>query len=175
MIVFDLKCSHGHMFEAWFGSSRDYDEQKARKLVSCPLCNDPKVEKAAMAPAVGAKGNQRDDRPASPAQAPDSGRASGPASSPVPVARAVATMGAEEAAQLQAVIGKLAEVQAQLLENSAWVGPAFADKARAMHYGDEPKASIHGTTNVEEAQALLEEGIAVAPLPIPVVPPGERN
>jgi hypothetical protein len=166
MIVFDLKCSQGHTFEAWFGSSSDYDDQKGRGLVSCPLCNSPKVEKAVMAPAIAAKGNQRQDR--APAPVP----ASGPSA---PSGRSVATMGTEDTAKLQAVIEKLAEVQAQLLRNSSWVGDGFADKARAMHYGDEPQESIHGTTNVEEAQALIEEGIAVAPLPIPVVPPGERN
>lgn len=176
MIVFDLKCSHGHVFEAWFGSSRDYDDQQARGLVSCPLCDDRRVEKAAMAPSVAAKGNQRDGRVA---QAPevaeaDSAPAAVPAAAPS-AGRAVATMGAEEAAKLQAVIGKLVEVQAQLLKSSSWVGKGFADKARAMHYGEEPKASIHGITDVEEAQALIDEGIAVAPLPIPIVPPSERN
>jgi len=161
MIVFDLQCSHGHKFEAWFGSSQDYEDQKARRLVSCPVCNDPAVDKAVMAPAVGAKGNRRGARMPTPSSP------QGP--------RSVATMDAGEVAKLQEVMHKLAEVQAQLLENSAWVGDAFADKARAMHYGDAPQESIHGTANVEEAQALVEEGIAVAPLPIPVVPPSERN
>ncbi|MET0240096.1 MAG: DUF1178 family protein [Sphingobium sp.] len=160
MIVFDLQCSHRHRFEAWFGSSGDYEGQKARGLLSCPVCDDPVVEKAIMAPAVGAKGNQRPDTP--PAAAPGTGRS-------------VATMGTEDSAKLQAVIEKLASVQAQLLENSAWVGNQFADKARAMHYGEEPKSSIHGIADAREAQSLVEEGIAVAPLPIPVVPPGERN
>lgn len=161
MIVFNLQCSHGHKFEAWFGSSQDYEGQKARNLVSCPVCGDPMIDKAVMAPAVGAKGNRRE------ARAPVRAGAPGP--------RSVATMAPEEVAKLQEVMHKLAEVQAQLLENSAWVGDAFADKARAMHYGDAPHESIHGTANVEEAQALVEEGIAVAPLPIPIVPPGERN
>jgi hypothetical protein len=161
MIVFDLQCSHSHKFEAWFGSSGDYEAQKARGLVSCPVCNDPVVEKAVMAPAVSAKSNQREARALA---------RPGPHNP-----RSVATLGTEDAAKLQAVMHQLAEVQAQLLENSAWVGDSFADKARAMHYGDEPRESIHGTTNIEEAQALVEEGIAVAPLPIPVVPPGERN
>lgn len=161
MIVFDLKCSHGHIFEAWFGSSGDYDAQKVRGLVACPLCEDRAIEKAVMAPAVAPKGNQRSDR-----RLPVAPEAGG---------RAVAAMGDDDAAKLHAVIGKLAEVQAKLLENSSWVGSAFADKARAMHYGDEPKASIHGVVNVQDAQALIEEGVAVAPLPIPVVPPEERN
>lgn len=52
MIVFDLKCGLGHVFEAWFGSTEDYDSQRERGLVSCPICDDTQVEKALMAPAI---------------------------------------------------------------------------------------------------------------------------
>lgn len=50
MIVFDLKCGAGHVFEAWFGSATDYEDQRARTLVLCPLCGDAEVIKAVMAP-----------------------------------------------------------------------------------------------------------------------------
>ena len=62
MIVYDLKCAGGHGFEAWFGSARDFDSQKERGLVCCPVCDSASVEKAVMAPAVGAKGNQTERR-----------------------------------------------------------------------------------------------------------------
>ena len=65
MIVFDLRCGAGHVFEAWFGKSEDYEDQRGRGLVICPLCGDTQVGKAVMAPAVAAKGNQ------APAGAPD--------------------------------------------------------------------------------------------------------
>ena len=56
MIVFDLRCAPvGHVFEAWFGSSTDYEGQTARGLVACPLCGSTQVGKAPMAPRVGAK------------------------------------------------------------------------------------------------------------------------
>lgn len=58
MIVFDLRCGGAHVFEAWFGSTSDFDAQLARGLVTCPICGDPGVGKAAMAPAVPAKGNR---------------------------------------------------------------------------------------------------------------------
>ena len=59
MIIFDLKCApQGHVFEAWFGSSEDYEAQLARGLVACPLCGSAEIDKAPMAPSVGAKGNQ---------------------------------------------------------------------------------------------------------------------
>ena len=64
MIIFDLKCApQGHVFEAWFGSGEDYEAQRARGLVACPLCGSTGIEKAPMAPSVGAKGNQTNGLP----------------------------------------------------------------------------------------------------------------
>ena len=61
MIVFDLACSVGHVFEAWFGSRDDYETQNARGLVSCPVCGDATIAKAPMAPRIPAKGNTAPD------------------------------------------------------------------------------------------------------------------
>jgi hypothetical protein len=57
VIVFDLRCGAGHVFEGWFGSGAEFDSQRERGLVSCPLCGDGEVVKAPMAPRVSAKGN----------------------------------------------------------------------------------------------------------------------
>jgi hypothetical protein len=57
MIIFDLKCApQGHVFEAWFGSTGDYEAQRARGLVACPICGADEVDKAPMAPNIPAKG-----------------------------------------------------------------------------------------------------------------------
>src|SRR3546814_15827546 len=66
MIVFDIRCSSAHVFEAWFGSTEDWEDQRRRKLVSCPVCGSGEVETAVMAPAVAAKGNRRPDAGAAP-------------------------------------------------------------------------------------------------------------
>ena len=64
MIIFDLRCEpHGHVFEAWFGSSEDYEAQRARGLVACPICGAADIDKAPMAPSVGAKGNRGEVAP----------------------------------------------------------------------------------------------------------------
>ena len=58
MIRYALSCDHGHGFEAWFGSSADYDDQAARGLVECPFCASRAIAKQIMAPAVaGTKGS----------------------------------------------------------------------------------------------------------------------
>ena len=44
-----------------------------------------------------------------------------------------------------------------------------------MHSGDEDHAPIHGQATIEQARDLIDEGVPVAPLPFPVVPPAARN
>lgn len=68
MISFDLKCSSDHVFEGWFGSSADFDEQVARGLVTCPLCGDGDVHKAPMAPNVSTSKGRGDAAPVNPQQ-----------------------------------------------------------------------------------------------------------
>lgn len=140
MIVFDLRCGTGHVFEVWFASGAAYDEQRAAGQVVCPLCGDGAVDKAAMAPAVPAKGN----------------------AAPPP-------------AMVKAFMAKVAAEQAKALANSTWVGRAFPERARAMHAGEETHAVIHGQATVAEARALVDEGVPVAALPMPVVPPEAKN
>lgn len=150
MIVFDLKCAHAHVFEAWFGSSTDYAAQQARGLVRCPICGDAEIVKAMMAPNIPAKANRVAARPASvaPELTPD---------------------------LTKAMLATLAKAQAAALQSSEWVGSDFADRARAMHDGDEPRATIHGSATVAQAKHLIDDGIGVAALPFPVIPPAQRN
>ena len=157
MIVFDLRCGNAHVFEAWFGSSADYDGQRTRGLIECPLCGDDAVAKAAMAPAVPRKGNATRVAPPTP-----------------PVAAASTAPGAGAAADAAAVpppagasddLACLLAAQRRLEAASSYVGTAFAAEARAMHDGDSDGRAIHGEATRAEALALIRDGIAVAPLP----------
>lgn len=170
MIVFDLQCSEeGHRFEGWFGSSADYAAQQQRGLVTCPVCGSASVEKAVMAPAVGRKGNQAPARPEPRSEAPAGPVAVAP---PAPPQAAASTPLPPQAV---ALLKAVAIAQAEALKTSTWVGETFADDARAMHYGDKDVAPIHGKATPEQARDLLDEGIEIAPLLVPFVPPGDAN
>ncbi|WP_421838545.1 DUF1178 family protein [Novosphingobium sp.] len=159
MIVFDLECrAGGHRFEGWFASSDDFAGQQARGLVTCPVCGAPEVDKALSAPRLTRKGNQLPALPAAPR-----------ADAPQPVANG--PLPPEAVAMLKAV----AAVQSEMLKSSTWVGEKFAEDARAMHYGEKDHAMIHGRASRTEVQSLIEEGVPVAPVIVPVVPPGEVN
>lgn len=163
MIVFDLQCARGgHKFEGWFSSSSDYEQQRESGLLQCPVCGEGAVEKAVMAPAVSAKSNQRPSAlPAVPA---------------VAEGQVVVPMSAgNDNPRLQELMQALAHAQAESLKQSEWVGQGFADRARAMHYGEEDAKPIHGQVAAQEARSLIEEGVEVAPLLFPVVPPEAQN
>ncbi|TPG18717.1 DUF1178 family protein [Sphingomonas koreensis] len=146
MIVFDLRCGDGHIFEAWFGSSEAYADQRARQLIECPLCGDTAIDKAVMAPRIGAKGNRE-----APAKSPRSPHV------------------------VKAAMAALAQMQVKALESSTWVGADFSAQARSMHEGETQQSPIHGQASVADAKALIEDGVPIAPLPFPVVPPSSRN
>lgn len=162
MIVFDLECHDGgHRFEGWFGSSGDFASQQEQGLLSCPVCGSAAVHKAVMAPNLGRKGNQL------PAAAAPAAAARAPAVRPM----ATPPLPPEAMAMLRAV----ATMQAEALKQSTWVGDRFSEDARAMHYGEKDAAPIHGQATAQEARSLIEEGIEVAPILFPVVPPHEAN
>ena len=153
MIVFDLECRAGaHRFEGWFANGEAFADQQGRGLVTCPHCGSSEVGKAVMAPNLGRKGNQLSTT-----------------SAPQPVA------GGKIPQEAQAVLAKLAAIQAEALSGSRWVGKQFADESRKIHYGETEDSVIHGEATPEQARDLLEEGIAVMPLPFPVAPPDELN
>jgi len=152
MIVFDLICQPaGHRFEGWFASSEAFADQQQRGLVDCPHCGSTAVAKAPMAPAVPKKGNQ------------------------LPVAAQSAPVASGLPPEALAVMERLAKMQAEALKQSRWVGEDFADQSRAIHYGEREAEAIHGQATLEQAKELLEEGVAVMPLPFPVVPPEQAN
>jgi hypothetical protein len=147
LIIFDLKCvPQGHVFEAWFGSTADYEAQKERGLVSCPICGSADVMKAPMAPAVGAKGNAG-------------------------AAPATPELFSGDPAEVKAMLAAAAALQKKMLEGSEGVGDRFADEARAIHIGEAEKRAIHGRATRAQAESLVEDGVPIAPLPFPIADP----
>ena len=72
-------------------------------------------------------------------------------------------------------LARVAAIQAEMLKESRWVGDQFADTARAMHSGEIEPEQVHGQATLAQAKSLVEEGVPVAPLPLPVVPPDQVN
>ena len=145
MKVLDLQCAHRHSFEGWFGSEDEFQSQLVRGLVECPLCGDTAIVKMLSAPRLNFG-----------ASAPEESKATAASGRDV-----VAT---PTDPQLQAAWMKMVR---HVIENTEDVGEQFAEEARRMHYGESDERNIRGQASRQETEALLEEGIAVMPLPMP--------
>ena len=159
MIRYALVCDKGHDFESWFADSAAFEKQARRKLVACPHCGSPKVEKTIMAPRLsGAR------KGAAPIETP-------PETVPTLAAEAKAPV-AMISPQEREVRAKLKELRDHLTKNADDVGAKFPEQARKMHYGEMEYRSIYGVASPKEAKDLADEGIEFHPLP---VLPDERN
>jgi hypothetical protein len=138
MIKYALGCAEGHSFDSWFPSSEAFDKQRKRGLVACPKCGDIRVEKAIMAPAV--VGGERAGGGTDIEVSTDDRR--------------------------RHVRETMLKLRREIEANTDDVGARFPEVARAIHEGDEPERAIRGQASLEEAKALIEEGVGVMPLPI---------
>lgn len=150
MKVLNLQCSGGHVFEGWFASEDDFQDQQARQLVACPLCSDTAVSKMLSAPRLNL-GRGSEPSPVRDPARPAAGEQAGPVAALPPQAM--------QAAWLQMVRRVLAQTED--------VGERFADEARRIHHGEAAERGIRGQATPQQTEELLEEGIAVMPLPIP--------
>jgi hypothetical protein len=161
MIVFNLGCESGHRFEGWFGSTEDYDGQRERGMLECPVCGAKAVSRLPSAPRLNLV---------------STGMAE-PAGASMPVDNAGSPASEESAAQARMVAAQTAFYRhlRQMLERSDDVGDRFAEEARRIHYQETPERQIHGVATREETAELLEEGVAVLPLPFRVKRRDELN
>ena len=59
----------------------------------------------------------------------------------------------------------LAKLRRHIERTSDYVGPDFAAEARRIHEGEAEKRAIWGEASREDARALKDDGIPVAPIP----------
>lgn len=152
MIVFDLQCRAGHRFEGWFSSAEDFGVQREGGLVGCPRCGSASVERVPSATRINTGATE-------PARLPDGGSVPGESQ----------LAGKDPFAIAQILYSRLVD---EILAKTEDVGSAFPAEARRIHYEEAPARSIRGQASREEHDALLDEGIPVARLPLP---PGRPN
>jgi hypothetical protein len=136
LIHYSLQCEKEHAFEGWFASSEDFERQKTSGLVACPYCESKSVSKMLMAPNV-ATGRQKEK-----------------------------TQGVAMDTMRRDVIAKIKEAVKEIRANAEDVGERFPEEARKIHYGETEARGIIGQASSDEAQALTDEGIEIAPLPV---------
>lgn len=140
MIKYRLTCDQDCEFEAWFRCSESYEVQVAMGHVECPHCGSSDIKKSIMAPTIA----RRSD-----------GERQGSA-------LAGSDMAAATEAEITDVLRRFrAEVEAR----ADYVGDAFASEVRDMHFDDKPKRDVWGEATSDEIRELLEDEIALTPVP----------
>lgn len=139
MIVYDLKCGAGHCFEGWFGSAADFSGQQERGQLSCPSCADESIERM-----------------------PSATRINVGAVETVPAAAQPENKDAIAIAQML-----YSQMLDELLTKSEDVGKQFPEEARRIFYDETPARAIRGVATQAEHEAMVEEGIPIARLPVP--------
>ena len=65
----------------------------------------------------------------------------------------------------RAVVQVMREIRRQVVDRAENVGPRFAEEARRIHNDEAPERGIYGEATLQEARDLIDDGIAVLPLP----------
>ena len=148
--VFDLLCANDHRFEGWFSSGADYEQQRDKGYIACPMCGDSQVVKVPAASYVNSRVSDRAVK-SEPAE-------------PTPAQTQYANF-------RSAVLAKVVEY---VVKNTEDVGREFPEEARKIHYGESPERKIRGTASHQEVSELRDEGIEVVALPV-TVPAGKSH
>jgi hypothetical protein len=136
LIRYSLSCDNAHEFEGWFATSADFDQQVETGFLTCPVCGSSAISKLLMAPSVSTARKKEE----------------------------VQTL-AMNTAHKEALT-KLKEAVATIKANAEDVGTKFPEEARKIHYGEADARGIIGQATPTEAQALIDEGIEIAALPV---------
>jgi hypothetical protein len=141
MKVLDLQCAHKHVFEGWFSSEDDFQEQQGRSLVECPICGNATITKMLSAPKLNLGSAREAVQPTQDVAHP---------------------AGTDHS--LQAVWMAMAQ---HIVATTDDVGDQFAEEARKMHSGESAERGIRGKASRADTESLIDEGIAVMPLELP--------
>ena len=142
MIVYALQCSQGHGFEGWFRNSGAFEVQDAEGKLVCPVCETRSVTKALMAQALSRGG------------------------SPAPAQQSRPSMESHSAPEeMRKMRQFMTGLRKYVEQNADYVGPAFPEEARKIHYGETEERQIYGEASLKDLKELIEEGVDIAPLP----------
>ena len=142
--VYSFCCEAGHFFEGWLRTDADWQTEAQAGRLACPVCGSSLLERRPDAPNFSAvRGTVRTDT-----------------NKDLSDRRKL-----EREMALQAAQGEAIRAMRSIAAKAEDVGKRFPDEVRAMRTGNAPDRLVKGICSPEEAQALIEEGHEVMPLP----------
>jgi hypothetical protein len=142
MIVFELECVCGCIFEGWFQDREDFEKQQDASFLSCPDCCGRNIRKVLSPIRFQTK---------------------------VPSETALFdSTGTKETVSMKEVEKAMKTLQDFVEKNFEDVGADFAKESLKVHYGVSEPRNIRGVTTEKEEEELQKEGINF--LKIPMIP-----
>ncbi len=141
MIKYQLRCEHNHQFDGWFPNINEFERQQHKHLLTCPLCDSKKVDRAIMSPAVSkvrAKEKKKKDY---------SDQITEDTMIPAASARML-----------------LKKIRKHIVTEFDNVGNEFVKEYRRHEKGDRDDR-FYGTPNKKQIKELMEEGINLFHVP----------
>jgi hypothetical protein len=145
VIRYSLICAAAHEFEAWFRDIATFDDQAATGSLTCPYCQSTQVEKRVMAPHVARRAREVD-------------RSTFCDQTGLSTVAPADDLHRELRARMQ-------DLREKIFTSTEDVGERFPAEARKIHDGDSEPRAIRGRATLAEAKALIDEGVAVLPVP----------
>ena len=155
MIIFDLACSCGTQFEAWFQDHGDYVRQSNSRQLACPVCGGHDIHKILSPVAVHSNG-----------RAARSGN-----STP----RGEVCVYKHETEARNSAMALLFGLQKYVRENFENVGARLAEESLKIHYGVERPRNLRGVVTAQEEETLAREGIELLKVPLPISDEEQTN
>lgn len=149
IIIYDLECEYSHRFEGWFRSNDDFDDQREKKLLTCPECGTSAIRKVPSKINIGSKATVQPEQAENKTTVP-----------------ATALAHKENSVDVATAFVMARQAIQALINHSEDVGDRFAEEARKIHYDEAPIRAIRGQASPEEFEELRDEGIEIIALPI---------
>lgn len=146
MVIYDLTCRLGHVFEAWFKDAQSFEKQKRAGLVQCAVCGTSDVKALPSGCHFGAKAGKEATRVETREDPPGT------------------VAGYCGQTQVDPVV-LLKTVQKFVRDHCKNVGKEFTKKAIQMKRGEVAAEPIYGTATEKDRDWLDEEGVSYLPLP----------
>ena len=142
MIVFDLACECGFLFEGWFKDHEEFARQEREGQLICPKCGGRQCLRKVLSPVAYQK------------------KSSGVA------ADWQSSSEIDSACIAESVEQSIKTIQEFVEKNFEDVGSDFARETLKIHYGVEEPKNIRGVVTAAEEKILDKEGIQYLKIPM---------
>jgi len=148
-ILYQLCCGNQHQFEGWFPSIAQFDTQKEKGQLQCPMCGTKQVDRDIMSPRVG-KNKKIKIKKSTRQERLDALKDQVQSPTEMMMGTRVKEM--------------MRTIRDHVKREYEFVGDRFVEEVKKYEHGERDDR-FYGTPSEEEARKLIEEGVDLFVVP----------